>query len=137
MPVIQRAQLEAEDEITQRRMEIWNRYHSAFAAIEATGKARRPVIPPDCKHNAHMYYLLLPDLAVRTQFIELLKAQGVHTVFHYIPLDTSPMGRKVARAAGDLAVTREMSERLVRLPLWPGLEDHHDGVIEKIKTAIG
>ena len=130
------AQLEEEDEITRRRMAIWNHYHAAFAPLEESGKVRRPVIPQDCRHNAHMYYLLLMNLEKRTQFIAHLKSQGIQTVFHYVPLDTSPMGQKVTRSTGTLTVTHALSDRLVRLPLWPGLEDHLDNVTKEIIQAL-
>jgi len=130
------AQLESEDAITQRRIDIWSHYHRSFVALEKSGKARRPIIPQECRHNAHMYYLLLADLEKRTQFIAHLKSQGIQTVFHYVPLDTSPMGQKVARTAGDLTVTHTLCDRLVRLPLWPGLEEHLAEVIEKIIQAL-
>lgn len=112
------AQLEQADTITERRLAIWNAYHAAFADLEAAGRVRRPVIPAHCTHNAHMYYLLLPDLPARTAFIEHLKQAGVGAVFHYIPLHSSPAGRKFGRAATTMSVTDDTSDRLVRLPLW-------------------
>ena len=130
------AQMEEADAITQRRLNIWNTYHQWFASLEDQGKIRRPVIPTDCKHNAHMYYLLLPDLEQRTAFIEALKLQGIGAVFHYIPLHDSPMGKKHGRTSGDLKNTQELSERLVRLPLWLGIEEDLVGVIQKIVDVI-
>jgi len=130
------AQLEAEDMITKRRMEIWNEYHRAFFPQEEAGKLRRPVIPEVCQHNAHMYYLLLPNLEKRIRFIERLKSQGISTVFHYVPLDTAPMGKKVARRSGTLTHTHDLSDRLVRLPLWPGLEDQQAEVIDKVNAVL-
>ena len=130
------AQMEEADAITQRRLDIWNTYHQWFASLEEQGKLRRPVIPQDCKHNAHMYYLLLPDLEQRTAFIESLRVQGIGTVFHYIPLHSSPMGKKHGRTSGDLKNTQELSERLVRLPLWLGMEGDIIAVIRQIIDAI-
>ena len=130
------AQMEEADAITQRRLDIWNTYHQWFASLEEQGKVRRPVIPPDCKHNAHMYYLLLPDLEQRTAFIESLKEQGIGAVFHYIPLHDSPMGKKYGRTSGDLKNTQELSERLVRLPLWLGMEEDLVDVIRQIVDAL-
>jgi dTDP-4-amino-4,6-dideoxygalactose transaminase len=130
------AQMEEADVITQRRLDIWNTYHQWFASLEEQGKIRRPVIPPDCKHNAHMYYLLLPDLEQRTTFIEALKVQGIGAVFHYIPLHDSPMGMKHGRTSGDLKNTQELSERLVRLPLWLGMEGELVDVIRQIVVAL-
>ncbi|WP_332825248.1 dTDP-4-amino-4,6-dideoxygalactose transaminase [Ramlibacter sp.] len=130
------AQMEEADAITARRMALWNAYHEAFAGLEAEGLLRRPIIPADCGHNAHMYYVLLPSLAQRTALIERLAAQDIHSVFHYVPLHTSPFGREHSRAVGDLRHTNELSERLVRLPLWVGLEEHQGEVIDRIVRTV-
>lgn len=130
------AQMEEADAITARRMALWNAYHEAFAGLEAEGLLRRPIIPADCGHNAHMYYVLLPSLAQRTALIERLAAQDIHSVFHYVPLHTSPFGREHSRAVGELRHTNELSERLVRLPLWVGLEEHQGEVIERIVRTV-
>lgn len=112
------AQLESAEEITRQRTALWQRYHEAFAGLEAAGRLRRPFVPEHCGHNAHMYYLLLADLDERTRFIEALKARDIHPVFHYIPLHSAPAGRRHARVHGSMAVTDATSDRLVRLPLW-------------------
>ena len=112
------AQLEEADSITARRLAIWERYHAAFESLEQSGRVRRPRIPDGCAHNAHMYYLLLRNLDDRTQFIDAMKAQGVNCVFHYVPLHNSPYGQEVSRIHGNLAITEELADRLVRLPLW-------------------
>jgi dTDP-4-amino-4,6-dideoxygalactose transaminase len=112
------AQMDDAERIMLERKAIWERYHAAFANLEERRLVRRPVIPSDCRHNAHMYYLLLPDLDTRTRFIASLKAEGIHPVFHYIPLHSSPAGRRYARADGSMAVTDRVSDCLVRLPLW-------------------
>jgi len=130
------AQMEDADEITNRRLAIWNRYHEAFAALEQRGRIHRPVVPVGCTNNAHMYYLLLRDLEDRTRFIEEMKTQGVNCVFHYVPLHTAPFGAKVGRAHGELAVTTKLADRLVRLPLWLGLEEAQDKVIELAMRTI-
>ncbi|OUS10672.1 dTDP-4-amino-4,6-dideoxygalactose transaminase [Gammaproteobacteria bacterium 53_120_T64] len=131
------AQMEEADTITQRRLNIWNTYHQWFASPEEKGKVRRPVIPPECKHNAHMYYLLLPDLEQRNTFIQKLKEQGIGAVFHYVPLHDSPVGQKCGRVSGELKNTKNLSGRLVRLPLWLGLEQQQAGVIEQVLKALG
>lgn len=123
------AQLEHADEITDRRLQIWQQYHQAFAALEADGVIRRPVIPADCQHNAHMYYLLLNSPEERSAFIAQMKDDGIMTVFHYIPLHQSPAGLRYCRTSGSLPVTEQRSECIVRLPLWPGLEDEQARVI--------
>lgn len=130
------AQLGSAEAMTERRLAIWARYHEAFEDLEARGLVRRPVIPDDRQHNAHMYYLLLPDLAARTRLIDELRAEGVQSVFHYVPLHSSPMGEQVGRTVGDLPVTVDISERLVRLPLWLGMERHQARIIDLVRTHL-
>jgi len=129
------AQMEEADAITARRLAMWDRYHEGFADLEDRGFVRRPIVPQECAHNAHMYYLLLPNLAARTAFIERLGRRKIHPVFHYVPLHVSPFGHLHGRASDGLPVTEEVADRLVRLPLWLGLEDHLDHVIEEICLA--
>ena len=111
------AQLEEAEKITAKRMAIWSAYHRSLAPLEKAGVLRRPVIPPECVHNAHMYYILLKDAAERARLIAHLKANDVQAVFHYVPLHTSPMGKSLA---GDvrLPVTEEYADRLLRLPCY-------------------
>ena len=123
------AQLEHASEITGRRIELWQRYHQAFAAAEAEGHVRRPLVPQGCGQNAHMYYLLLPDEQRRSGFIDALKASNIHSVFHYVPLHLSPAGQRFGRASGRLEVTVNLADRLVRLPLWVGIETQQERVI--------
>jgi dTDP-4-amino-4,6-dideoxygalactose transaminase len=130
------AQMQEADSITARRMAIWNRYHEAFAELEACGRVRRPMIPANCEHNAHMYYLLLDDLHDRTCFIESMKADGITCVFHYVPLHSAPQGLRCGRASGELRMTSKLSDRLVRLPLWLGLEEHQSRVISRVKYHL-
>lgn len=130
------AQIEEADMITERRLALWNHYHEKLAPLEAAGLLRRPVVPDGCAHNAHMYYILLDSLAQRSQVIEKLKRQGVHSVFHYVPLHSAPAGRKHSRAHGELAQTDALSERLLRLPLWVGLEPEIGRVIAALKEAL-
>lgn len=122
------AQIDAAQEITARRIALWNRYHAWAAPHEERGTLRRPVVPAHCEHNAHMYYLLLPTLQRRTAFIAGMKERCVGTVFHYIPLHSAPAGLRYGRAHGQLKVTDDISDRLVRMPLWAGLEEHMDAV---------
>jgi len=130
------AQLEEAAALTARRLAIWETYHAWAAAHERAGRVRRPVVPSDCEHNAHMYYLLLPDLDARTHFIAALRAAGVYAVFHYVPLHSSPAGRRFGRAHGDLAVTSAVAQRLVRLPLWLGLEPQLPEVLAAADKAL-
>lgn len=132
------AQLEQAHEITARRLAIWQAYHEALAPLEEQGLLRRPIVPADCEHNAHMYYVLLSDLATRTAVIERLAERGVNAVFHYVPLHDSEAGRRYGRGHGELPVTTRTSERLLRLPLWPALEAADvDHVVESLFAALG
>jgi dTDP-4-amino-4,6-dideoxygalactose transaminase len=124
------AQLEEAEAITARRLALWGRYHDAFANLEREGSLRRPVIADGCLHNGHMYYVLLPDLQARTEFIEHMNARAIQCVFHYVPLHSSPYGRQVGRVSGAMSVTDDVADRLVRLPIWVGLEEHQDRVID-------
>ena len=130
------AQMEAAAEITRRRLDIWQRYHSWAAAHESSGRVRRPVVPGDCTHNAHMYYMLLPDQGARTRFIASMREAGVQTVFHYVPLHSSPEGRRIGRTSGNMSITDSHSERLVRLPLWIGVEEHMDTILAAADDAL-
>jgi dTDP-4-amino-4,6-dideoxygalactose transaminase len=115
------AQLEEAEAITRQRITVWRRYHEAFADLEQRGYIRRPIIPPECQHNGHLYYLLLPDLHTRLSVLEQLGQAGVNAVFHYIPLHSSPAGQRYGRTVGTLAQTDKASECLLRLPLWVGM----------------
>jgi dTDP-4-amino-4,6-dideoxygalactose transaminase len=128
--------MEEADEITRRRLAIWGVYHQWLAGLEKAGKLRRPILPKECVHNAHMYYILLPDLASRTSLIGELKRHDIHPVFHYVPLHSSPTGLKHGRAHGELPVTRDLADRLLRLPLWLGMEPHQSAVIERVLAAL-
>jgi dTDP-4-amino-4,6-dideoxygalactose transaminase len=131
------AQLEHGERITDERRRIWRRYHAALEPLEAEGRLRRPVVPDDAVHNAHLYHLLLPDGRERDRFIERLAAAEIATVFHYVPLHSSPAGRRFGRAVGDLRITTSVAERLVRLPLWVGMTDADiDRVVAAIHSAL-
>lgn len=130
------AQLEEADSITKRRINIWSMYHQCLYTLESDGLCRRPIVPECCTHNAHMYYVLLPDLTSRTRFIDTLKASGIQVVFHYVPLHNSPAGLRFSRSQGELSVTDDISGRLVRLPLWLGIEDYQAKIIGEVITAF-
>ncbi len=118
------SQLKKVDETTKRRLDIWNQYHNFLQNSDIKDKVfSLPSIPTGCNHNAHLYYLILKDPTKRDQFIYAMKQQGIDTPFHYIPLHSAPAGRKFGRVHGDLKWTDHHSERLVRLPLYPGLSD--------------
>ncbi|MDH3998821.1 MAG: dTDP-4-amino-4,6-dideoxygalactose transaminase [Desulfuromonadales bacterium] len=127
------AQLESAEEITARRLEVWNQYHQGFAELEARGWVRRPVVPQECQHNAHMYYLLVEDVEVRTQLLESLRQRDIYAVFHYVPLHDSPAGTRYGRTADKLDVTESASGRLLRLPFFVGLEDV-PRIVDEVRT---
>jgi dTDP-4-amino-4,6-dideoxygalactose transaminase len=130
------AQLEQADRLLIERRAIWERYHEGFASLEAHGRCRRPIVPPDCEHNGHLYYLLLPDAPARNSLIALLRAKGVQAPFHYVPLHNSPAGIGFARTSGTLAHTEDLAARLVRLPIWYGMSDEPDQVIQAVRTVL-
>lgn len=131
------AQLEEAKNITEQRMACWHHYHDALAPWEHKGLLRRPIIPAECTHNAHMYYVLLDSQIDRQTVLDALKNAGVHSVFHYVPLHSSPAGKRHGRVHGSMAVTDRQSERLIRLPLWIGLTtEQQNRVITVLVTAL-
>jgi dTDP-4-amino-4,6-dideoxygalactose transaminase len=130
------AQMEEAESITQRRLDIWRYYHEALAHLETAGALRRPVVADGCKHNAHMYYILLDSLEQRTGVISKLEEQGVNAVFHYVPLHSSPAGKKYGRVSGELRNTERLSECLLRLPLWIGVTEVQQANIVNILGSV-
>ncbi|MQG91475.1 dTDP-4-amino-4,6-dideoxygalactose transaminase [Pseudomonas sp. MN1F] len=131
------AQLQEAHWITQERLAIWHRYHCGLERLEASGAIRRPVVPVDCQHNAHMYYVLLSPELNRQAVLESLKRQEVQAVFHYVPLHDSPAGRRFGRVQGGLEVTSQQSARLIRLPLWVGITAEQQArVIDALEQAV-
>lgn len=131
------AQLEYAEEITAERLGIWERYHAAFADLEEDGHLRRPVVPADCVHSGHLYYLLMNTLEERDATIAGLAERGVHSVFHYLPLHESPAGWSFGRADGTIDVTRSVAGRLLRLPLWSGLgEERTQRVVDAVREVV-
>lgn len=116
------AQLEKADEINEYRLKTWNLYYETLKPLEEEGKVELPVIPEGCVHNAHMFYIKVKDLEERTALLSYLKENGVLAVFHYIPLHSAPAGLKYGRFYGDDQYTTKESERLLRLPMYYGLD---------------
>lgn len=114
------SQVENMDKINNKRLEVWAQYDAFCKQFD--GKIRRPIIPAECQHNAHMYYLLFPTFEKRTEFIGFMKAHEVSPVFHYIPLHSAPAGIKFGRTPAPMPVTDRIGDTLVRLPLFYGLE---------------
>lgn len=132
------AQLCAADKINDNRMASWNQYYRELKVLQDAGKIQLPVIPEGCVHNAHMFYIKCRDLVERTRLISYLKEEGILAVFHYIPLHSAPAGLKYGRFAGEDLYTTKESERLVRLPMYYGLEPEKITYIsDKIKDFYG
>lgn len=125
------AQLEEASRITGERLMSWQRYHSLFEPLESRGLLRRPIVPDECQHNAHMYYVLLSPHIDRAKVLNDLRLNKIGSVFHYVPLHSSPAGLRFGRTHGDLKFTVQQSDRLIRLPMWSGLlDEQQDRVLE-------
>jgi dTDP-4-amino-4,6-dideoxygalactose transaminase len=132
------AQLEQASEIRAKRVAIWDVYHDAFAGLEDEGRLRRPAVPDHCSHNAHMYYVLLEPHLDRARITGQLSDAGVYAFSHYVPLHSSPAGARYGRVHRSLEVTDEVSERLLRLPLWIGLTaDDVTYVADVLRRTLG
>lgn len=130
------AQLEEAERITSGRVAIWQRYHSMLESFEEQGWLRRPVVPADCQHNGHIYYVLLPPDIDRQAVLRELKNNEIQSVFHYVPLHSSPAGQHFGRAHGELPLTTSLSERLIRLPMWLGLAEAQQQRVCDVLGAI-
>lgn len=131
------AQLEVAEQITQQRIDIWNEYHRLLESLENRGLLRRPIIPDHCQHNAHMYYVLLSENLPRDEILQKMKSRGIGAIFHYIPLHSSPAGKKFGRTSGELINTDSCAERVIRLPLWIGLNfNQQQEIVIALEDAI-
>ena len=129
------AQLEAREQIQARRRRIWERYREGLADWASVRGARLPVIPRHCRQPWHLFYLLLPSLEERQSLIAHLKKEGIQAVFHYLPLHLSEMGRRFGGQPGDCPIAESVSDRLLRLPLFPGLtEPEQERILEAIRA---
>ena len=131
------AQLQNSHIITKQRLEKWHRYHTMIEPLEAGGYLRRPVVPSHCEHNGHMYYVLLPEGADRQRVLSQLKKNKIFAAFHYVPLHSSPAGKRYCRTNGSMRVTNMQSARLIRLPMWMGLSKmQQDKVVRVLSECI-
>lgn len=134
------AQMTKATEITSRRLNIWSKYYDFFSSDlfpQDSISIDLPVVPSDCTHNAHMFYLKLPSRYHRDRFIYELKSRGVSSVFHYVPLHSSPFFTEYASVTPLLPVTDDVSTRIVRLPLWCGLEEFQAQIFDACRFALG
>jgi dTDP-4-amino-4,6-dideoxygalactose transaminase len=129
------AQFEMVDIIQRDRMRSWNRYYERLRPLAEEGDIELPYVPDDCGHNAHMFYIKTKDLKERTALISYLKERKIGAVFHYIPLHSSPAGKRLGRFHGEDVYTTKESERLLRLPMYYGLtEEDLDTVVESVNA---
>lgn len=127
------AQFEQAHELTKKRLNIWTRYNKNLSELEKRGVLKRPMIPSYCEYNGHLFYIITENLKTRNKLIDFLKKRGILSVFHYIPLHSSPAGKKYARFIGDMGVTDKISETLLRLPLFYDItEKEIDYIVESI-----
>lgn len=131
------AQLEEAHSITKKRLQIWSRYHDELNELEQKEILRRPIVPSNCEHNGHLYYILLNPSVNRQDLIAQFKKNGILAPFHYVPLHSSPAGMKLSRRGTSMQFTDDISARLVRLPLFFSLtEAEQDMVIEVLFSLI-
>ncbi|MBR5337274.1 MAG: dTDP-4-amino-4,6-dideoxygalactose transaminase [Lachnospiraceae bacterium] len=129
------AQLEAAEVINKARMDCWKRYKGNLEELSARGCIELPFIPDECEHNAHMFYIKVKDIEERTRMIDYLMERDVYSVFHYIPLHSSPAGKRLGRFAGEDIYTTRESERLIRLPMYYGLKlGQVDEICDKVRS---
>lgn len=128
------AQLEQADHINEVRLFLWNMYREGLKNLVEKGCIELPYVPKNCQHNAHMFYIKVKDLTERTKLSEYLKTEGINAIFHYIPLHSSPAGKKYAHFSGEDIYTTNESERILRLPLFYDLKKSDlEKIISKIK----
>jgi dTDP-4-amino-4,6-dideoxygalactose transaminase len=132
------AQLEKIEEIQQLRLKIYYAYNKAFKSYEKEGLLRLPVVTSYAQHNAHIYHVLFNDSSTRDHVMAELKSSGISASFHYIPLHSSPMGRKLGYMVEDMPVSESVSERLLRLPIYAGMTDEEvEYVITTFNSIMG
>jgi dTDP-4-amino-4,6-dideoxygalactose transaminase len=129
------AQLLEADTIQRDRSAHWHAYEAALRAYRDRG-VQVPTIPPTCQHNAHLFYIILPTPELQSELILRMRQDGITTPFHYVPLHSSPAGRKYARVSGNLKHTEDLSARLLRLPLYPQMGSAVDKVIERLQIHL-
>jgi dTDP-4-amino-4,6-dideoxygalactose transaminase len=128
-------QLEAADAIRADRLASWTAYDEALRPFGNRGVGT-PAVPSHCGHNGHLYYVILPSAEAREALIGRMRQDGIMTPFHYVPLHSSPAGRRFGRTSGKLTVTEDLSARLVRLPLYPRMGDALPRVIERLQRHL-
>lgn len=132
------AQLESHEKIDQKRMDIYRFYGEKLGPLAERGLIEQPVVPKEAVHNAHMYYIKVKNVDVRTELIQYMKQKGIMCVFHYVPLHSSPAGYKFGRFSGEDCYTTRESERLVRLPMYYSLtKEDMEYVVDSLLSFPG
>lgn len=128
-------QMEVAEKINENRLASWNRYYKLLSELSQQGKIALPSMPEGCQHNAHMFYIKVADIEERTHLINFLKQKEIISVFHYVPLHSAPAGERFSRFSGEDNFTTQESEKIIRLPLWYGMEEHKvDAVVGAIES---
>lgn len=130
------AQLQEARKIKAARLAAWHAYHAALAPLEEAGLLRRQIVPADCGNNGHNTYVILPSEIDRARLIDRLKAMGIEATFHFVPLHSSPAGRRYSRSCGTLERTETAAARILRLPLWPGIAPYCAEIAAGLEAAI-
>lgn len=129
------AQLLKAGDINKARLKVWDTYYTILSELQSEGKIDLPCVPDECGHNAHMFYIKVKDIEERSLLIKFLKEKEIYSVFHYIPLHSSPAGERFGRFTGEDRYTTRESERLLRLPMFYGLsQDKVEYVCERVKA---
>ena len=128
-------EIEKIEPIQNDRIASWKAYDMALQPFHRRG-LRTPVVPPACEANGHLYFVLMPSPDLRRELMARMRADGIETPFHYVPLHSAPAGLRFARVSGRLPHTEDLSARLVRLPLYPRMGDAGDHVVERITTHL-
>ena len=126
-------QMEVAEKINENRLASWNRYYKRLSELSQQGKIALPSMPEGCQHNAHMFYIKVADIEERTDLINFLKQKEIISVFHYVPLHSAPAGERFSRFSGEDNFTTQESEKIIRLPLWYGMEEHE---VDAVSGAI-
>ncbi|WP_104027611.1 dTDP-4-amino-4,6-dideoxygalactose transaminase [Vibrio jasicida] len=126
-------QMEVAEKINENRLASWNRYYKRLSELSQQGKIALPSMPEGCQHNAHMFYIKVADIEERTDLINFLKQKEIISVFHYVPLHSAPAGERFSRFSGEDNFTTQESEKIIRLPLWYGMEEHK---VDAVSGAI-
>lgn len=129
-------QLEIATQITNQRLTLWNRYHHLLNDLELSGNLRRPIIPKECKHNGHIYYILV-DEKIRDNVIKELLRKNIQATSHYVPLHSSLAGSKYGNVSGSMKKTNKCAKSIIRLPLWIGLTNEQQNyIVDKLSEIL-